>query len=198
MVGVPRDDQRAERSPAMYRLDRFEQVRGGTFWLSETPDVPSKGWDAAFARVCSWVELRDRKTAGRSVVFFNTHWDHRGVIARAESAKLMRAKVAEIAGDKPVIVTGDFNTPHDSAGYKELLSDRLFEAFADTHPQPTTQYFTFHGFTGKNTHAKRIDWILRNGAFKTKSAEINRTNEQGRYPSDHFPIEAIFDYAIGN
>jgi endonuclease/exonuclease/phosphatase family metal-dependent hydrolase len=201
MVGLPREDGKTtgERSAVFFKSDRFEKVKEGTFWLSPTPDVPgSKGWDAMFPRVCSWAELRDRKASGRPIVFFNTHWDHKGVTARAESAKVMRAKVTEIAGDKPVIITGDFNAAHDSAPHKEMLAGGFVEAFAETHPQPTTQDFTFHGFTGKNAHAKRIDWILRSNAFQTKSAAIDRTNDHGRYPSDHFPVTAVLEWRAQN
>jgi endonuclease/exonuclease/phosphatase family metal-dependent hydrolase len=197
MIGQPRDEsERAERSSVMFKRDRFELVRSGTFWLSETPDVAgSKGWDGMFPRVCTWAELRDRKASDRPIFYFNTHWDHRGEKARAESAKLMSRRIAEIAGDKPAIITGDFNTPHDSNPHKVLLGDRFTDAFAETHPQPTTQDFTFHGFTGKNDRAIRIDWILRSPELRTKSAAIDRTNEYGRYPSDHFPVVAVFEWA---
>lgn len=196
MIGQPRDESpRAERSSVMFKRDRFEMVRGGTFWLSETPDeAGSKGWDGVFPRVCTWVELRDRKSDGRTLFYFNTHWDHKGAKAREESAKLMRRKVDELAGDKPVIITGDFNAPQNTKPYTTLLGDKFTEAFLDAHPRPTTQDYTFHSFTGHNTHAVRIDWVLRSKDFITKSAAINRTNENGRYPSDHFPVEAVFGW----
>jgi endonuclease/exonuclease/phosphatase family metal-dependent hydrolase len=198
MLGLPRDDGNilGERAPVLFKRDRFEKIAGSTFWLSETPEKPgSKGWDGAFPRVCSWVELRDKRADGRPIFFFNTHFDHKGVQARLESAKLMRTKIAEIAGDRAVIVTGDFNSPQDSKAYKELLGDWFKEAFLEAHPNPTTQQSTFHSFTGKNErNDHRIDWILRSPAFRTKSAEIDRTNDNGQYPSDHFPITAILEW----
>jgi endonuclease/exonuclease/phosphatase family metal-dependent hydrolase len=196
--GLPRDDGKrfGERAMVMFKRERFEKVRGGTFWLSQTPDVVgSKGWDADLPRVCSWVELRDKQSNNRPVFFFNTHWDHKGVQARLESAKLMKSKVAELAGDHPVIIAGDFNSVQNKKAYIELLDDRYVEAFGEAHPSPAKDDFTFHGFTGKNDRGNdRIDWILRNNAFKTKSAEIDRTNDNGRYPSDHFPITAVFEW----
>jgi endonuclease/exonuclease/phosphatase family metal-dependent hydrolase len=194
LIGLPRTDGKTlgERSPVMFKRERFQCVRAGTFWLSTTPEVfGSKGWDAMLPRVCSWAELRDRKANGRTVFFFNTHWDHRGPQARAESAKLMRAKIAEIAGDSPTIVTGDFNTAAESAPHQTLVADTLFDAFAEANSKPTTRPFTFHGFTGRGEHAARIDWIIRSSAFATVSATIDRTNDNGRYPSDHFPVEAV-------
>jgi endonuclease/exonuclease/phosphatase family metal-dependent hydrolase len=194
-VGVGRDDGKdaGEHSLVMFKRERFEKVREGTFWLSETPEkAGSKGWDAQLPRICSWVELRDRKSGGRPIVFFNTHWDHIGKTARAESAKLMRRKVEEIAGaEKPVVITGDFNSPSGSGPYKELLGNRFVEAWGEVNRHPTTQDFTAHGFTGKNPRGERIDWILHSSPFRTKSAEINRYSENGRFPSDHFPVQAV-------
>ena len=198
LLGVGRIDGKdaGEHASVLFKRERFEKVRDGNFWLSETPEIPgSKGWDADLPRICSWVALRDRKAGGKPIVFFNTHWDHLGVKARAESAKLMRARVAEIAGDKPVIITGDFNTRQDSPPYRELLGDRFIDAFAEMHPNPTRDDFTAHNFTGKNPRGdERIDWILRSHAFRTKSADIDRTNDNGRYPSDHFPVVAVFEW----
>ena len=197
MVGVPRSEgPRSELSPAMFKRDRFEKVRSGTFWLSETPEVPgSKGWDADLPRICTWVELRDKQAGGRSIVFFNTHWDHKGREARAASARLMGSRIADIAGDKPVIITGDFNTAQDSPPYKELLADRFFDSFAETHAAPTREDFTFHAFTGRSDRGHwRIDWVLRSNAFRTINADIDRTNDNGRYPSDHFPVAAVFEW----
>jgi endonuclease/exonuclease/phosphatase family metal-dependent hydrolase len=201
MHGVARDDHpRSERSSILFKRERFEKVRGGDFWLSETPDAAgSKGWDADLPRIVSWVELRDRDAGGRTVFFFNTHWDHRGAEARAQSAKLMRSRVADIAGDKPVIITGDFNTPQESGPYKTMLGGGFFDAFPEVHQQPTRDDYTFHGFTGtSNRGHSRIDWVLRSRHFRTVDAGIDRTNDHGRYPSDHFPVYAVFEWPEEN
>jgi endonuclease/exonuclease/phosphatase family metal-dependent hydrolase len=202
-LGVPRNDGKTagEIAGILFRRDRFEKVRDGHFWLSPTPEVPgSKGWDADLTRIVTWVELRDHRNADRTLLYFNTHFDHLGKVARVESAKLMRRRIVELSNDaKPpaVIVTGDFNVGADSAPYKEMLglnSDsppRLTDTYRELHPQPTTQDFTWHGFVGTNAHPSRIDWILRSDAFQTVGATIDRANDNGRYPSDHFPVEAV-------
>jgi endonuclease/exonuclease/phosphatase family metal-dependent hydrolase len=201
-LGVPRNDGKTsgEMAAVLFRRDRFERVRDGTFWLSQTPDVVgSKGWDADLPRVVTWVELRDRRNADRPLLFLNTHFDHIGKVARVESVKLMRQKMVEVLGDKPlaVIVTGDFNVPQDSPPYKQMLGGpdappRLTDTFKDAHPQPTTRDFTWHGFVGENPRgAQRIDWVLRSDAFQTIAADIDRANDNGKYPSDHFPVEAV-------
>jgi endonuclease/exonuclease/phosphatase family metal-dependent hydrolase len=207
-IGVPRNDGKTagEMVPVLFRRQRFEKVRDGTFWLSETPDaVGSKGWDADLPRIVTWVELRDRRHDNRPVLFLNTHFDHLGKQARVESAKLMRRRMIELAGDvgdKAIIVTGDFNVPQYSPPYKELLGDadatlRLVETFKEANPKPTTRDYTFHGFFGTNTRADRIDWMLRSDHFKTTKAAIDRTNDEGRYPSDHYPVTAVLDWRSG-
>jgi endonuclease/exonuclease/phosphatase family metal-dependent hydrolase len=201
--GVPRNDGKTtgEMAAVFFRRERFEKLREGTFWLSETPEkVGSKGWDAALPRVATWVELRDRRNDGRRVLFLNTHFDHVGKTARVESAKLLRRRLIELAGgdgdNAAVIVTGDFNSAQDSPAYHELLGPAggplpLIDTFAEAHPRPTADDFTFHGFTGHNKSPTRIDWILRSDRFGTIGAEIDRANENGRYPSDHFPVTAV-------
>ena len=200
-LGVPRNDGKTsgEMAAVMFRRERFEKTKDGTFWLSETPDkVGSKGWDADLPRVVTWVELRDHKNKDRPVLFLNTHFDHLGKTARMESAKLMRKRMIEMvgSGDTGVIVTGDFNVPQYSPPYKELLGPvdeplHLVETFKEATPKPTTQDFTWHGFVGQNPRADRIDWILRSDHFKTIKAAIDRNNDNGRYPSDHYPVEAV-------
>jgi endonuclease/exonuclease/phosphatase family metal-dependent hydrolase len=205
-IGVPRNDGKAagEMVPVLFRRERFEKVRDGTFWLSATPDVVgSKGWDADLPRIVTWVELRDRQNDNRPLLFFNTHFDHLGKQARIESAKLMRKRLTELAGDRDVavVVTGDFNVPQYSPPYKELLgggadaTPQLVETFKEANPKPTTQDYTFHGFVGQNTRADRIDWVLRSDHFRTLKASIDRTNNNGRYPSDHYPVTAVLKWS---
>ena len=203
-LGVPRNDGKTsgEMAAVMFRRERFEKIKDGTFWLSQTPDkVGSKGWDADLPRVVTWVELRDHKNNDRPLLFFNTHFDHLGKTARLESAKLMRKRMIDLVGgsDMAVVVTGDFNVPQYSPPYKELLGGadgplRLVETFKEATPKPTTQDFTYNNFTGRNPHADRIDWILRSEQFKTIKATIDRTNDNGRYPSDHYPVEAVLEW----
>jgi endonuclease/exonuclease/phosphatase family metal-dependent hydrolase len=189
-------------SPLMVRRNRFDIERSGFFWLSPKPEQwESIGWDAMFPRIVTWVQLRDKTADAAPVFYFNTHWDHRGNLARFQSALLMRKRIAQIAGDAPVIVTGDFNCSDETEPYATLLSHsqppRLFDSYRELHPQRSADDFTFHAFTGKvyNDKCLRIDWILHSDALRTSGSQIVRTSEQGRYPSDHFPVTAVFEHA---
>ena len=197
-VGAGRGDgqRRGEMCAVYFRKDRFERLDSGHFWLSETPSVPgSKSWGTSFTRMCTWVKLRDR-AGGGVVCLFNTHFDHQGKRARAESAKLMRRKIDEIAGDLPVVVTGDFNATDDSAPYRTLITGTRSgdERFTDTYRAANRATSggdgTRHDFWGGH-NGPRIDWIVTSGEFRTISAAIDRTREGGRYPSDHFPVTAV-------
>ena len=126
-VGVGRDGgDRGEYSAIFYRTDRLRVLDSGTFWLSETPDTVSKGWDAALNRICTWAKMKDRRT-GRVFYFFNTHFDHVGREARLRSAELLAGRIRAVAGDKyPVLCTGDFNAHAESepvAVMKTVLRD---------------------------------------------------------------------------
>ncbi len=108
--GKGRDDgqEKGEHSAIFFKKDRFKLLKKGDFWLSQTPDKPSLGWDATCCnRICSWVYLQDN-VSKKKFYFFNAHYDHQGVQARKESSKLILSKIKEIAGTAPVILTGDF------------------------------------------------------------------------------------------
>ena len=116
VYGVGRDDgkSRGEFAPIFFPQERFDLLDKSTFWLSRTPDkVGSRDWDAAITRIASWVKLKDRNT-GRVFYVINTHFDHRGEKARAESAALLAKQLREKFTEHPVILTGDFNTTPDS------------------------------------------------------------------------------------
>ncbi len=197
--GAGRDDGTAngEFVPIFYRLDRFELLDSGHFWLSETPAQPgSQGWDASLPRMLSWVVLRDRKGRGRTLAFANTHFDHRGSRARLESAKLVRRWAESMEKKMPVILTGDFNTTEKGAPYAALAKAEGFggEPFVDAyraiHPEKSRHESTYSRWTGWR-EGSRIDWILHSLKFTTLNAAINYTNEAGRYPSDHYPVQAV-------
>ncbi len=195
-VGWARDESKnSEECGLLVRSERFEVVASGQFWLSETPDVKfSKSWDSSLPRVVTWVLLRDRKADNREFCFANTHFDHKGETARQESAKLIRANMKELIPDHPVIVTGDFNTGEGSPSYQSLTSDGgLVDVFRSIHKSPQDSEGTFHGFSGK-PGKERIDWILSTAHFVATDTEIVRTNTDGRYPSDHFPVTAILKW----
>ena len=198
--GVGRQDgtEEGEYVPVMYRKDRFELVDSGFYWLSETPDVPgSKSWDSSLPRMVSWVQLRDLRANGAEFVFINTHFDHRGRTARLESARLIRKQTEKLQQQgRPFLITGDFNTTEDGQPYQALLSGSdddspaLIDAYRQTYPVRSPNESTFSRWVG-HREGSRIDWILHSQDFTTLVSGINYTNENGRYPSDHYPVQAI-------
>lgn len=190
--GAGRDDgkEAGEHSAVFYRKDRFTLLKNGDFWLSETPDQPSKGWDATCCnRICSWVQLTD-KTSGKSFYFFSAHFDHQGTIARVESSKLILQRINSIAGNEPVIFVGDLNGDQQSEWYKNIDTADFLD---DTFKQVTFPYAgngTFNAF-GKNIQTPGvIDHIFVSKHFIVKRWGILSDSYQGRYPSDHFPVLA--------
>jgi len=188
VVGVGRDDgkRKGEFSAIYYNNNRFVKRDGGTFWLSTTPDLPSKGWDAALNRVCSWVKLYD-KSNKKEFIVFNTHYDHVGVKARIESAKLIKQKIQEIAPKLPVVFTGDLNvTPETEAiaTIKSFLTDAK-EVSVEPHYGPNG---TFNSFNFNSELKQRIDYVFVNKGFKVlKHATLTDSKDQ-RYYSDHLPV----------
>lgn len=188
-VGVGRDDGKhaGEHSAIFYKRERFELLRAGDFWLSQTPDRPSLGWDATCChRIASWAQLLDRRT-GRKLYFFSVHFDHEGSVARRESAKLMLSKVKDIAGAEPVIVAGDFNSTPETeqiATMKSQLVD-AFDASAKPRYGPAG---TFNGFKIDSPLDERIDYIFVSPHVKVLSYATLTDSHLGRFPSDHLPV----------
>lgn len=188
VVGVGREDgkRKGEFSAVYFDRDRFTKKDGGTFWLSQTPEVPSKGWDAVLPRICSWVRLYD-KTNKKEFLVFNTHYDHVGVKARIESAKLIKAKIQQIAPSLPVIYTGDLNvTPETEAitTIKSFLSD----AKEISKEKPYGPEGTFNGFNFNSDLKDRIDYVFVNQGFKVQKFAVLSDSKDKRYPSDHLPV----------
>lgn len=189
-VGVGRTDGKLEGEFSAIYFDktRFVKKDGGTFWLSETPEKPSKGWDAAILRVCTWVKLHD-KWNKKDFIVFNTHYDHVGVKARIESAKLIKKKIMEIAPTLPVIFTGDLNvTPETEAiaTIKTFLTDTK-EATIESAYGPEG---TFNGFKFNAPLKEKIDYIFVNKGFNVQKFGVLSDSKNLRYPSDHLPIMA--------
>jgi endonuclease/exonuclease/phosphatase family metal-dependent hydrolase len=198
LSGVARDDgkRKGEWSMVAYRKQRFEAVGQGDFWLSETPTViGSKSWDAAITRICSWVRLREKAT-GRELVFANTHFDHKGVIARQEASKVLSKQLSEIAKGVPAILTGDFNINEDNPAYAVLVRPdtpgaiRWIDAYRTVHPQRKPDEASFNGFKDV-TAGSRIDFVFHTSHFVATASEIDRTSRNGRFPSDHYPVTAV-------
>ncbi|TWT60859.1 endonuclease/exonuclease/phosphatase family protein [Rubinisphaera italica] len=200
-LGVGREDggQTGEMTALFYKTDRFEKLSEGHFWLSESPNSPgSKSWDSSLPRMCSWIKLRDRKADDQPIFFLNTHFDHRGPQARIESAKLIRHKLDELARGCRLIVTGDFNAAFQSEPYKALFENTkeltLLDSYHTATPDNAPGEATFSGFKSGVVEGARIDWIAVSDDWKILSANIDRTEFDGRTPSDHHPVTAILTH----
>lgn len=194
--GVPRADggPRDEYSAVLYRRDRLELIAHSTFWLSETPDVAgSRGWDAQFPRIATWGRFRDRAT-GDTLLHLNTHFDHVGTRARAESARLLKQRLADLAGTQPTVVTGDFNTPPESEPIRVLTEAstvlRLRDALTVSAEPPYGPNSTWNGFR-QIEPGRRIDYIfVGEGVRVLEHGILAETLPSGRFPSDHLPVIA--------
>jgi endonuclease/exonuclease/phosphatase family metal-dependent hydrolase len=194
-VGVGRDDgaEEGEYAAIFYNKKRFEVLEDSTFWLSETPDKPSIGWDAALKRVVTWAKLRDKIT-GKIFYHFNTHFDYKGVMARLESANLLNDRVAEVAGKTPAIVTGDFNFKSDFGGYKILTGGRknyLFDTQKIAKVDSSGSNITYNRFGQFLEEGNKIDYIFIKNNIEVDKHKIIMDTFDGRYSSDHMPVLAV-------
>lgn len=193
VVGVGRDDgaNRGEQAAILYRTDRFAVAESGTFWLSDTPGVVgSKSWGNGITRVCTWVRLIERST-GRGVYVFNAHLDHQSQPSRERSAELITERIKARAFDDPAVLMGDFNAGESNAAIRTVVAEGgagLVDSYRVAHPDEST-VGTFNGFRGTDDGDK-IDYVFVPADAKVIDAEIDRTNDDGRYPSDHFPVWA--------
>lgn len=174
-----------EHSALFVHRSRFEVLEHGDFWLSETPErVASVGWDAALTRMCTWARLRER-AGGREFSVWNTHFDHRGPLARERSAQLIAARVAQRGGAH--IVLGDLNASEDEPPLAALRAVGLVDSFRALHPN-VSPAGTFHAFRG-GLDGARIDFVLATSEFTPLSASIlSAPSSNGRWPSDHHPV----------
>ena len=196
-VGVGRTDgaTKGEYAPIFFLKKKFKVLEKGNFWLSETPDVPgSKGWDAAIERVASYAKLKDKKT-GKIFMAVNTHFDHVGVTARRESAKLIMKKIQEIVGDQPAVVTGDFNVTEADEAYKTMVTNdfKMNDAYHMTTNNTGTTY-TWHQFCQLPPNRRsKIDFI-----FITPSIKVSHTHIEEPTPeallTDHNPHWADLEF----
>jgi endonuclease/exonuclease/phosphatase family metal-dependent hydrolase len=188
-VGSGRDDGRraGEHSAIFYRRDRFALEDHGDFWLSATPDQPSMGWDARCCkRIATWARLRD-KPSGRAFVILNVHFDHEGVVARRESARLLVARGRALAGELPLIVTGDFNSTPDSEVFA-TISAALRDARAISQAPPYGPVATFNDFNVSKPGQERIDYVFLSPQWQVRRYAVLTDSVDARYPSDHFPV----------
>ncbi|BET69160.1 endonuclease/exonuclease/phosphatase family protein [Opitutales bacterium ASA1] len=180
-----------EYSAVLYDAEGLQLLESRTFWLSDTPDVPSTSWGNRHLRICTWVRLRDRET-GTCLHVFNTHLDHESENARVRGVRLILERVREWSRGEPVVLMGDFNASASSDPVRLVVAGgdepRLRDAFRILHPD-TPEPGTFNAFVGRDD-GRMIDFVFVSAGVEVLAAEIVRTQRDGRFPSDHFPVTA--------
>jgi len=193
-VGVGRDDgkEKGEYSPILFDTTRYKVLNHKTFWLSETPDKISVGWDAALERICTY-GLFEEKSTGKKLYVFNTHFDHRGHLAREKSAALIIQKITQInSANLPIILMGDLNLSPDTAPI-QFLQSKLSDGQTITQKPFYGPRGTSSGFDHKRVLDKRIDYIFVKGFEVESYIHIDDRMENNQHISDHLPILAILE-----
>jgi len=189
-LGVGRDDGAAagEYAAMLYRPSRLTAEESGTFWLSDTPEVPgSTSWGNHITRICTWARFRDRET-GASFAVFNVHLDHESQPSRERAVALVLARADSLAPGLPHLVTGDFNAGEDNPAVTAMRQAGFIDTYRAVDPDPSGDG-TFGGFQGDSSGAK-IDFVFARGPWRVRSADILRRRGGDRDPSDHFPVTA--------
>lgn len=187
-VGVGREDGKkdGEFSAVFYKKNKFTASDSGNFWISETPEKPSKGWDSACTRIATYVKLTDNEN-GKEYIHFNTHLDHVGRTAQINGAKMIQEKAASFGGI-PVVCTGDFNVYQDSDCYNTMVSGNMKDA-RKLAPD-SDECYTFHGFRPDEIHS-RIDFVFVDEAtVKPVNFKVINKMVDGDFYSDHNAIYA--------
>ena len=192
-VGVGRDNgmTEGEYCAIFYNDDELDVRESGTFWLSETPGVPTKGWDGACPRICTWAKFKNKN--GKEFCVFNTHLDHMGRKARMEGARLIISKINLLNPRIPVFLIGDFNATSEDLPIR-IISDFLSDSREISQFPDTTDGFTFNGFKEEGQATERIDYIFVNNFVRVISFHTNQLRPDNKYLSDHYPIEGTFIY----
>jgi len=188
-VGVGRDDgkNKGEFCAIYFDTTRYVLLKNSTFWLSETPDTISVGWDAALERICTYGLFKDRITKKEFWVF-NTHFDHMGSIAREKSSGLILKRIKKINRQSlPVILMGDFNSIPNSPPVKEIITE-LSDALQISKEKLHGPRGTFNGFNEDLPIEKRIDYIFTKKLKVLSYRHINDRLENNRHISDHLPV----------
>ena len=188
-VGVGRDDgkEKGEFCAIYFDTTRYVLSKNSTFWLSETPDSISVGWDAALERICTYGLFKDRITR-KAFWVFNTHFDHIGIIAREKSSELILKRINKINRQSlPVILMGDFNSIPNSPPVKEIITE-LSDALQISLEKLQGPRGTFNGFNEDLPIEQRIDYIFTNKLKVLSYTHINDRLDNNRHISDHLPV----------
>lgn len=189
-VGMGREGiGKGESSTIYFKKNRFKLIQENTFWLSQTPDTISKGWDAAFNRVCTYVLLKDKQT-NKMFWVFNTHLDHIGAVARTKGIELILSKIHLLNQKKyPVIFMGDFNSEPTEQRIINLKKE-MFDSRVVSEQKPFGPSGTFNDFKNNKPVTLLIDYIFisKDNPFKVKKYAVLSDSIDLKYPSDHFPV----------
>ncbi len=191
-IGVGRDDGKLEGEfcSIFYKRDSFELIESSTFWLAENSDsIGLRGWDAVCTRICTWATFTPINTTDTFMIF-NTHLDHEGKHARAESLKLILSKINSLAKDSPVVLCGDFNFTRDDPAYQLLNDCTLHDAAKKNFEASPSSNFTFNHFNHQPEIHKAIDYIFTSDQIQVMNTSVVLPLANEIIPSDHNPLIA--------
>lgn len=194
-VGVGRDDakEKGEYSAIFYNAKKFKVLKTNTFWLSETPEKVSVGWDASLERICTYA-LLENKASKKKIWVFNTHFDHRGKQARVNSAQLIFKRIREInTSNLPVILMGDLNLTPDTAPI-QYLKKNLTDAKEITQKPFYGPVGTFNGFNQERIMKNRIDYFFVKDVEVLSYSHIDDRMPNNKHISDHLPVLMTISY----
>ena len=193
-----------EMAPLLFRKEAFDLIEGGHFWLSKTPQRHgSKLLGAVFPRTVTWARLRPKRSPAPELTFFNTHFDYIPFILPA-AAQILREQIVEITAGEPAVVTGDFNTPAGGSAYR-ILTEPYANAGGDSAASASSAPYVLSGAEGETAAFRSgtihkfglinrpliIDWILASNHFEMIETAVDDYDDNGLYPSDHFPVTAV-------
>ena len=188
-IGVGRDDGKGKGEFCAIYFDttRYEVMENSTFWLSDTPNKVSVGWDAALERICTY-GLFKKKMSDKMVWVFNAHFDHVGKIARKKSSELILKKIKEVNTQSfPVVLMGDFNSNPDSDPIK-IFKNNLQDALEISSTKLKGPRGTFNGFDTMHPLDNRIDYIFVKDMKVLSYRHIDDRLSNNRHISDHLPV----------
>ena len=188
---------KGQYSAILFLKKRFKLSDSGSFWLSETPTEPSKSWRSAHHRICTWAGLLSSETK-QTIYIYNTHMDDGSKKARENGARMIMEHIQKKAQANSFVFMGDFNAPEESETLKIIKGNanarqnrgiQMVDSFRVLYPQ-RKKVGTYNGFTGQSDGSK-IDYIMVKPKMKVIEASILQSNQEGRFPSDHFPVTAL-------